>query len=137
MDNYKKILAKNIDCSEEALKSVLSPTEFKELIFKYIPENFSVGNPLSPDNKIFFQNVTKGDFRVTLHNHTFFSDGRMSPTEFIEMAVNYANKVAKIHKNEEIPPFTIALTDHDEVRGSIEVLKLISQNSQKFENLRF
>lgn len=137
MDTYKKILAENLKCNEQDLTPILSPDEFKDLIFKFKPENFSVGSPLSSDNKIFFQNVTKGDFRVTLHNHSFFSDGRMSPAEFIEMAVNYANKVAKIHKNEEIPPFTIALTDHDEVRGSIEVLKLISQNSQKFENLRF
>lgn len=134
---YKNTLARYLKCDESVLGAVLSPDEFKDLVYKFKPENFSVGNPKFSDNKNFFKNVSSGDFRVTLHNHSLFSDGRMNPVEFIKMANEYADRVAEKHFGEEIPPFTIALTDHDEVRGSIEILEEISKNPKKYKNIKF
>ena len=143
-DSYKTLLVQglkdkfNMDIKKEQLQSVMGADEFRETIKKYSPEDFSLGNPLSKDSKEFFKNVTEGKFRVTLHNHSTFSDGLMSPQNFIDMASQYADKVAKkLSQSDTRPPFIIALTDHDDVDGCKEIIKIIAQNPEKYKNLKF
>lgn len=128
----------DIEVTESSLNSILSPEEFIKLIYQYKPEDYSVGNYLSENYNDFFKNATDGKFRITLHNHTDFSDGYMTPEQFINQAAAYADKVAKFLPNSDLrPPFVIALTDHDEIKGSCEIIKIIAQNPQKYKNLKF
>lgn len=143
-NRYKDFLIKglkekfNINVKNENLKSVMGADEFKNTIKKYSPEDFSIGNHLSNDPKEVFKNVIDGKFRVTLHNHSNFSDGRLSAQEFIDMAAQYADKVAKkLPETDKRPPFIIALTDHDNFDGCQEIIKIISQNPEKYKNLKF
>lgn len=143
-DTFKKSLVNglkakfNIDTKVENLKSVLSPDEFIQLISQYSKEDFSIGNPLSEDTNEFFKNVIDGKFRITLHGHTVFSDGHFTPEDFINQAAIYADKVArKLPSDDKRPAFVIALTDHDNIEGSQEIVKIIAQNPDKYKNLRF
>lgn len=142
-DDYKIKLVKGlkelygISVDESALDSVVSPAEFRQFINTYSPDDFSVGDYNCPDFKNFFKNVTDGNFRITLHGHSDFSDGRMTPVQFIDQAAKYGDKLAKKWSNDVLPPFLIALTDHDEICGCSEILKIISQKPNKFKNLKF
>lgn len=143
-DEYKNIMVKglknkfNIDINPGSLKSIMGATEFREVIKKYSPEDFSLGNPKSQEHKDFFKNVIDGKFRISLHSHSVFSDGHMTPQNFIDMAAKYADKVAKkLPKEDTKPAFIIALTDHDNFEGCQEVVKIIAENPEKYKNLKF
>ena len=144
LNNIRKSLKKcGIDAKIEDLKSIVTPDEFKILIKKFKPEHFRVGMQISEAKaqnvslEEFYKNVINGDFRVSLHTHSNFSDGKATVEEFLESARKYADKVAKLNKNDELPPFTIALTDHDEVKGCQEIIKIIAKNPEKYKNLKF
>lgn len=132
-----------IDVKAKALESIVSPEEFSALIKKFKPEHFQVGKQISEAKAInmsldeFYKNAVNGDFRISLHTHSNFSDGKATPEQFLECARKYADKVAKLNKNDELPPFTIALTDHDNVDGCIEIIKIIAKNPEKYKNLKF
>lgn len=55
---------------------------------------------------------------IDLHIHSFYSDGTMSPQEIIETAIN---------KNVGI----LAITDHDMLDGSIELMNLSNKKDIK------
>ena len=132
-----------INVEIENLKSIVAPDEFKTLIKKFKPEHFQVGMQISEKgaNNIplekFYKNAIDGNFRVSLHTHSDFSDGKASIEEFLDSARKYADKIAKMNKNDDLPPFTIALTDHDCVNGCQEAIKIIAKNPEKYKNLRF
>src|SRR5574344_261370 len=115
MDDYKEILAEkinqnfNMNIDKSALSSVLSREEFLDLINQYDEEDFSLGDRTKEELSGFFENVTNKKFRITLHNHSTFSDGRLSPEEFILQAVKYADSVAADTTPDAKPPFMIAL----------------------------
>lgn len=90
------------------------------------PENFIVG-----DN---FENVISGRFRINLHIHTEYSDGRFSVQELLDQAVKYAEYRRKKGYND---PLIIAITDHDTLFGTQEALKIISNNPEKYDNILF
>ena len=129
-----------IKTSVDSLNSVVGPEEFKHIINKFKPEQFRAGLQTAKSDipaEKFFANSINGDFRVSLHTHSNFSDGKATPEEFLECARRYADKVAKLNKNDNLPPFTIALTDHDCVDGTKEIIKLIAKNPSKYKNLKF
>ncbi|MBO5738311.1 PHP domain-containing protein [bacterium] len=143
-NNILKSLKKNnIDAKIEDLKSIVAPDEFKKLIKKYKPEQFQVGMQISEAKaqniplEEFYKNAIDGNFRISLHTHSNFSDGNATVEEFLESARKYADKVAKLNKNDGLPPFTIALTDHDCIKGCQEIIKIIAQNPEKYKNLKF
>lgn len=136
----KSLQAEGISVSPNALDSVVGPQKFKELVSKFKPSQFRAGLQTSKSNiplEEFYANSINGDFRVSLHTHSNFSDGKATPEEFIECARKYADKVAKLKKKDDLPPFTIALTDHDNVDGTKEIIKLIAKNPEKYKNLKF
>lgn len=144
LNNILKSLKKSgIDAKIEDLKSIVAPDEFKTLIKKFKPEHFRVGMQVSEAKaqniplEEFYKNTINGDFRVSLHTHSNFSDGKATVEEFLESARKYADKVAKLNKNDGLPPFTIALTDHDGVKGCQEIIKIIAKNPEKYKNLKF
>ena len=144
---YKNIIEglkkEGINVKMESLQSVVAPDEFKTLIKKYKPEHFKAGLQISEklakdvSAEEFFKNAIDGKFRVSLHTHSNFSDGKATIEEFLESATKYADKVARMGKNDDLPPFMIALTDHDGVGGCREIIKIIAKNPEKYKNLKF
>lgn len=132
-----------IDVKLDDLNSIVAPDEFKNLIKKFQPQHFRVGMQVSEAKakgislEEFYKNAINGDFRVSLHTHSNFSDGKATVEEFLESARKYADKVAKLNKNDGLPPFTIALTDHDGIKGCQEIIKIIAKNPEKYKNLKF
>ena len=144
---YKKLqhalLKEGIHVNLKALKNIVAPHEFKTLVAKFKQEDFQAGMFASyadaeriPD-EVFYKNAIDGNFRVSLHSHSTASDGKATPLEVLECARKYADKVANLHKNEEIPPFTFALTDHDTLEGCKEIVRQIAKNPEKYKNVKF
>ncbi|MCQ2754008.1 MAG: hypothetical protein MJ231_03055, partial [bacterium] len=132
-----------IEVTSDSLKSIVAPDEFSSLIKKFKPEHFNASLQISEAraaNKSleeFYKNAIDGNFRVSLHTHSNFSDGKATVEEFLDCATKYADKVASMGKNDGLPPLTIALTDHDSVKGCQEIIKLIAKNPEKYKNLKF
>ena len=132
-----------IDVKIDSLQSIVAPDAFSELIKKFKPEHFNAGLQISQAtlNKKtldeFYKNAVEGNFRVSLHTHSNFSDGKATVEEFLDNAVKYADKVAAMNKNDGLPPLTIALTDHDSIKGCQEIIKLIAKEPNKYKNLKF
>lgn len=144
IDFKNKILSalKNdgIDVPAKSLNSIVGPEEFSKLIKKFKPEHYRVGLQTAKSEistEKFYANAINGDFRVSLHTHSNFSDGKATPEEFLECARQYADKVARLSKKDDLPPFTIALTDHDCIDGTKEIIKIIAKNPEKYKNLKF
>lgn len=127
---YYKELAQDIGLAvgeEFRLVSIVGKSQFKNLLGKFSPQDFSVGNNMEGA-----KNLT---YRVSLHNHTLASDGKLAVFDFLEQARKFADKIAA-KVNDGKPPFTIAITDHDTVEGAKEALRIIAANPKKYKNLR-
>ncbi len=74
------------------------------------------------------------DFRFNLHLHTHYSDGAMTVPELLEQAKQLADARAFI--NDNLPPFVLAITDHDCIEGAQEAVHIISKAPEKYKNLR-
>ncbi len=136
----KSLQKEGINVSTNSLNSIVGAEEFSQLVKKFKSSHFRAGLQTANSTvplEVFYENAIKGDFRVSLHTHSNFSDGKATPEEFLECARKYADKVAKLKKNDGLPPFTIALTDHDCIDGTKEIIKLIVRNPEKYKNLKF
>ena len=71
--------------------------------------------------------IKSGDFKANLHVHTKYSDG----TSSVENILDKANEIAKTNGE-----FIIAITDHDCVDGAKEAIEILSQNQDKYRNLK-
>lgn len=128
---YIKNLAKNLGLKEGEefkLNSVMGKSQLKKLLDDFTTEDFSI-----KDNLEGAKNMT---FRVNLHNHTQFSDGKLSVEDFLEQAKKYADRIAENKPADNKPPFTIAITDHDTMEGCKEALRILSENPEKYKNLK-
>ncbi len=112
-----------INCKIENLNSIAGPNEVKSIISKLKPFQYEVGD----------------DFRANFHLHTKASDGNLTPKEFLEQCVEWANHIIKSGKakNDNLPAFSAAITDHDTVEGVKETIALISQNPDNYKNFKF
>ena len=111
-----------IKCKIEDLESVAGPMELKNIINKLKTFQYEVGE----------------NFRANFHLHTRASDGHLTPKEFLEQCRDWANKIFKSGKsNDGLPPFSAAITDHDKVDSTKEVIALISQEPDKYKNFKF
>ena len=117
---YRSMLAKEVGCKPETLMCVVGPDELKDVLKTMTPKNFySEGSQkINPD------------FRISLHMHTENSDGTATVEHMLDKAVEYANKM-------KLPPFYIALTDHDTMYQGQQALKLIAKNPDKYKNIRY
>lgn len=128
---YIKNLARNMGLKEGEefkLNSVMGKSQLKKLLDEFTAEDFSIKND--------FEGARNMTFRVNLHNHTQFSDGKLSVADFLEQARKYADRIAANKPADNKPPFTIAITDHDTMEGCKEALKILSENPEKFKNLK-
>ena len=135
---YIKIIGKNVNISEASLyklNSIIGPQELESILAK---ENSSAFDPgakifkgkLSKEN---LETLAKQGFCYNLHIHTTNSDGKMSVRNLLDQAAEYANILANSDKNKK--RFIIALTDHDNLNGNKEALKIIAKNPTKYKNL--
>jgi len=90
------------------------------------PENFSTGEN--------YEHVLDGTFSVNMHMHTNCSDGKMTPAEVLQQAVKYADFRKDLGKED---PFIFATTDHGNIKAPLEIINTISENPDKYKNLRY
>ena len=146
--DYRKNILKAIGFGETnyaRLRSVIGPQEYKSIVvgFSNSPVHYTPGSSLVTNIKDGYElnGVFNKTFRASMHNHTTYSDGRMSIQELLDQSAEYADVVAeKIKNNTNIEaanaPFTIAITDHDTLDGCKEAVKIIAANPEKYKNLR-
>lgn len=124
---YKKALQQGLkdtfqlDCKIKDLTSIAGPVELKHLINNLKPNNYEVGE----------------NFRANFHLHTIASDGNLTPKEFLEQCLEWANHIFKTKPKDNLPPFSAAITDHDRVKSVKEALAIIAQTPDKYKNFRF
>jgi len=141
---YKQVLIDEIQSNYqftpkfESLDSIVGPDEFKRNLNLYKREDFILGprddNSFRSSNE--FDNVKKAKFRINLHTHTKHSDGSMSIDDYLNQSIKYADKVAR-YNNDNLPPYTSAITDHNNFDGVKEVIARIADEPQKYKNFKF
>lgn len=119
---YRALLATHCNCSNKDLFPVIGPEELVDILKSSAAENFSVGKN--------FENTKNGLFKLNLHIHTYDSDGEMSVESLLNQAVDYANTLTD-------PPFIFTISNHDVLQDTINALKIISQDPEKFKNIYF
>lgn len=145
---YKQALIKGIQDKFQFsvkvadLKSILGPFEFKEILKKLKPHNFSLGNVAFAKPAIIedFENIANGTHCVNLHIHTNNSDGSMCVDEYLEQSLRYGNKLKRINNNESLPYYITSITDHNNINGVQEVVARIAEEQGKstvYDNLKF
>lgn len=70
-------------------------------------------------------------FKVNLHMHSTFSDGKMTPLDILEQARKRAEQLPAGEK------FTFSLTDHDTIDGVKIIVDEIAKNPKKYEKIQF
>ena len=121
------------------LDSVMGPFEFKELLKKLKPQNFSLGK-IAYGNTVTledFENINTGLHCVNLHIHTKSSDGSMSVEEYLQQANNYGNKLKKLNNPNSLPYYIGSITDHNNINGVQDAVARIADESITYKNLKF
>lgn len=117
------------------LNSILSPVSLKNILRKAPADYYEVGR--FSDNISLFENVKSGKYRINLHVHTNKSDGAMSPAEYLEQSLRYANKVAKLSPKDRFPAYISATTDHNNMEAAQEIVAMIADEPAKYKNFKF
>ncbi len=145
---YRKELLNSIGISQDnwfSIRSIIGGQEYKSIIsdFSNSPVSYTSGKSLLTKKQDDYEliGVNNRTFRLSMHNHTINSDGKMSVSELLDQAARYADLVAKSNKNKSAvlakeAPFTIAISDHDTIEGCKEAIKIIAANPKKYKNLR-
>ena len=127
------------------LRPIIGPQEYKSILteFSDSPIHYTPGSTLNTAVKDGYElsGVPNRTFRATMHMHTVHSDGMMTVRELLNQSAKYADEVAESLKNNpeakaKHAPFTIAITDHDTLEGCKEAVQIISENPEKYQNLR-
>lgn len=145
--SYRKNLL-GVSATEESvanLRPIIGPQEYKSILteFSDSPIHYTPGRTLNTTLKDGYEleGVPNKTFRATMHMHTVHSDGTMTVRELLAKSAKYADEVAEAIKNNpeakaKHAPFTIAITDHDTVEGCKEAVQIISEDPEKYKNLR-
>ena len=132
-DNY------GINASVENLDPIVAPDELKNLLKKFSKTDYETGcNPslnLPPVDT--FENVANRTHRVNLHAHTNKTNKKMSTEDFLAQSLKYADKAAEVRQNDEIPAYTSAITDHNNIEGVKQAIAAIAKEPDKYKNYKF
>ena len=112
--HYLKEIAKSINLEEKDLWRLYSLMGAQELANTLA---------LASYKHFRYDENSKQDFRFNLHTHTNFSDGSLCVNEWLENACKIADE-----RSEDkgcLPPFTVALTDHDCIDGAKEAVRIL------------
>ena len=125
---YKKLLQEGlkneygISCKIEQLNPIAGPNEMKSIFAKLKAFQYQVGE----------------NFRANFHIHTNASDGRLSVDEYLGLCKDWADKVFKDKKsNDDLPPFSASITDHNRIKSTKEVVAKIAENPDEYKNFKF
>lgn len=122
---YKKAIIKdshNIFYKLENLRPVVGEEELLE----FIKSNNNNPEIYTPS----IENIKKGVFRANLHMHTLNSDGKASVQKRLDDAQKYAEN------NIKDGYMYIAITDHNTILGSKEVVDILQKNPNKYKNVK-
>lgn len=123
-NEYKELLIKganNKDYKIENLKSIAGPYEIEKFIKKN-SDNIEIYSPTQ-------WNIKNGIFRANFHAHTTNSDGKLTLVEYLDLAQDYANKIAP-------KKLYIAITDHNTTKSGKELVDILEKNPEKYKNLK-
>ena len=79
------------------------------------------------------QNIKNCGFQADFHMHTVYTDGKISVKKLLDEISEYSNKLYSRTGQK----FNFSITDHDSVKAVKEALVIISENPEKFRNVRF
>ena len=122
---YKKNILKesgNIFYSLENLRPLVGPEE----LVKLIEANDVNAQSYTPGN----ENIINGKYIANLHMHTIYSDGKSSVEYLLDTAQAYAEK----YLNGE--NFYMAITDHNTILGTKELIRVLQKNARKYKNIK-
>lgn len=105
----------------DKLDSIMGPYEIEDFIKRH-SEHFAIYTPS-------FWNTKTGRFQANFHAHSTKSDGTLTVQEYLDMAADYADKMAP-------EKFYMAITDHNTVEGGKEIIRILEQNPDKYKNLK-
>lgn len=146
--NYRKNLLNGAGINKtsvENLRPIVGSQEYKSIITEFSDSavHYTPGTVLNTVVKDGYElaGVPNRTFRASMHSHTTHSDGVMTVRELLDQSAKYADEVEQSFKNNpdakaKHAPFTIAITDHDTVEGCKEAVRVISENPEKYKNLR-
>jgi len=111
------------------LLSLIGPDELKTLLVKF-----------DKTPEIYTRKTT--EFGVDLHIHTTCSDGFNTPEDLLDGLSNYADRrvesgIVKSDRTLENIPFVFAVTDHNTLKASKDIIKIIAKNPYKHRNIGF
>ena len=122
---YKKNIIKsswNLNYKLENLRPLVGPEE----LAKFIKENNNNPEIYTPNEK----NIKNGIYRANLHMHTTNSDGKAKVAYLMNQAETYAKE------NLNNKPMYIAITDHNTVLGTKEIIEVLQKNPNKYNNIK-
>lgn len=142
--DYRKLLIKNTGLNQAdwyKLRPIAGPQEYANIIKEFSDNatHYTSGNKLIADlqDNYVLSGIDTRTFRANMHMHTVHSDGKLTVQELLDKSAKYADEVAATSPQKaKHAPFTIAITDHDTLGGCKEAVKIISQNPEKYKNLR-
>ena len=106
-----------------SLSCVMSKEEFVEQILKLRKNNYTYTS----------DNIKNFGFQADFHMHTNYTDGKISVKQLLDEISDYSNKLfARTGKK-----FVFSITDHDSVKSVKDALVIISENPEKFRNVKF
>ena len=111
--SYLKALATGLKITDlKSLSVIMGPEELKEKLAGLNLSDFDDGKRL-----------------ITLHMHTTASDGRVSPKDYLDNALQFKKKYG-------YRELIIAVTDHDTLSALPVVLKVAAANPAKYQGIR-
>lgn len=134
--DYKKALIKSSGHAEYKLKnmkSIIGEQELEAVIKEYNDKPYKYWS----DKKDFPDEIGLKEltYRASLHSHTTASDGKLTPVESLEQAVEYANKVKTVNPKEKYP-IIVAITDHYNTEGCKQAIDEVQKNPKKYKNIK-
>lgn len=118
---YRKKIAAKLKIKDANVLSAIVGSEELTTILKNARREYFM--PITDTENI------NADFNINLHMHTNKSDGSMTPVELLDKIQEYAERRRK--------PFLFAITDHDNIDASKEILEIIAKNPEKYNMVLF
>ncbi len=128
---YKKSLLKSLNLPQEDV-SILASVVGRQEFLQYLQSVQNIPEVYEGAANDFF-NVKNAVFQANFHIHTDNSDGFMSVEELMNLGCQYADVYATKNPGKKV---YLAITDHDNIYGNIQALKLLIQNPKRYRNLK-
>lgn len=127
---YKKDLIQGLTGKSDDYTK-LSSIVGKEELIEFLLNNQHNETIYTPQEDL--SNVKNKKFRANLHIHTTNSDGLMTVERLLNLGAQYGDAIAQKSSNNK---FYLAITDHNTTAGTIEALKIVTKNPEKYKNLK-